>query len=207
MAKESVAKSYTTGICEVVGFVNVATPSTKFDKDGAYQLNVLISETEGKALVKKIEEILEEQYKTYRKNNKKMDITACVPYIKIEKDDKGHIIKETPDSEGRYVLKTKNKAYIKDGKITQKIPVFDSKLHPVDVISFGAGSKLKVGITLEGYSSNLGTGVSIKLRAVQILEVCNFGGYKAEDFFGEEEGYEYTAEVVEAPEETDEEDF
>lgn len=209
MAKDSIRVKYSTGLGEVVGFVSVTKPSTKFDKDGLYQLNILIDEKEGKALHKKIEEIIQEQYEKFRKNNKKAEITACIPYTKVEKDEDGRIIKETPDPDGRYVLKTKNKAYIKDGKVGQKIQVFDSKLNPVDVVNFGEGSKVKLGITLEGYSSNLGTGVSVKLRAVQIIEVNNYGGFKAEDFFGEEDGYEYSEdeEAVTADEEDEEADF
>ena len=209
MAKDSIRVKYSTGLGEVTGFVSVAKPSTTYDKDGLYQLNILIDEKEGKALQKKIAELIQEQFEKFRKNNKKADITACIPYVKVEKDENGRIIKEIPDPDGRYILKTKNKAYIKDGKVGQKIQVFDSKLNPVDVVNFGEGSKVKLGITLEGYSSNLGTGVSVKLRAVQIIEVKNYSGFKAEDFFGEEDGYEYSEdeEAVTDDEEDEEADF
>lgn len=205
MSKESISKNYTPETAITVGYVNVFEPSTKFDKDGVYQLNALISAKEGKKIRKICEETLDSQYEKFRKNSKKMDITACVPYVEVEKDDKGCIIKETPDPEGRYILKTKNKAYIRDGEIGQRIPVFDSKLKPVKNLKFGAGSKVKLGISIEGYSSNLGTGVTIKLKAVQILEVQGFNTHKAEDFFTEEEGFEYTEEDVENQAENDEE--
>lgn len=205
MAKDSISKSFTTCVGEVTGFISVAKPSVLFDKDGLYFLNILIPKEVGIEYVKTIEQLTDEQFEKYRKNNKKIEITACVPYVEVVKDDKGRIIKETPDPEGRYILKTKNKAYIKDGEIGLKIPVFDSKLKPVTNVNFGVGSKVKLGVSFDGYSSNLGTGVSVKLRAVQLLEVCSFGNRKAQDFFTEEEGFEFVEEDVENQAENDEE--
>ena len=187
--KDKFVEKITTGISEVVGFVNVNEPLTRFDEEGTYNINVLISKEEGENLVKKIEELRTKQHQNYGKNKKIAEITACNPYVKVEKDANGKIISEIPDSEGRYLLKAKNKAYIKDGVIGQRIPVFDSKLQPVKV-KFGAGSKVRLGLTLEGYSTNLGTGVSIKLRMVQLLEAVNASGFKADDFFTEAEGFE-----------------
>lgn len=206
MAKDSVTEKLTTGIGEVTGFVSVAEPSTKFNQEGEYSVNILIPATEGKALLKKIEAIQEKQYEAYRKNSKKAEITALKPFVKVEKDENGRIKSETPDPEGRFVLKAKNKAYIKNGVPGLKIQVFDSKLKPIEGVKFGAGSKVRLGLTLEGYSTNLGTGVSIKLRMLQLLEVVNFNGYSAEDFFTETDGYEFDASDVEVIAEEDDED-
>ena len=205
MARESITEKLTTSIGEVEGYVCVPEPSTKFNTEGEYSINILVSEKEAKALIKKIEAIIERQYERYRKNSKKVEITAVKPYVKVEKDENGRIIKETPDSEGRYIIKAKNKAYIKNGVVGQKIPIFDSKLNPINGVKFGAGSKVRLGLTLEGYSTNLGTGVSVKLRMVQVLEMASFGGYKADDFFTETEGYEFDADSAETVDIEDEE--
>ena len=205
MARESIAEKVTTGVGEVEGYVCVVEPSTKFNAEGEYSINILVSEKEAKALIKKIEAIVERQYERYRKNSKKVEITAVKPYVKVEKDENGRIIKETPDPEGRYIIKAKNKAYIKNGVVGQKIQIFDSKLNPMTGVKFGAGSKVRLGLTLEGYSTNLGTGVSVKLRMVQVLEMASFGGYKADDFFTETEGYEFDGDSAETVDINDEE--
>ena len=210
MAKnEKFVVKKTTGIGEVVGFVNVNEPLTRFDEDGTYNIDILISQEEGQSYVKEITELSQKQMEKYGKNKKLADVTACVPYVKKVKDENGKVIEEIPDSEGRYILKTKNKAYIKDGVAGLTIPVFDAKLKPINV-KFGAGSKVRLGVTFEGYSTNLGNGVSIKLRMVQLLEAVNSNGFKADDFFTEAEGFEaisdntdYESTSVEEDEEAD----
>ncbi len=205
MARESVIKKITTGIGVVEGYVCVVEPSTKFNPEGEYNIQVVVPNKEGIALAKTMINMQDMQYDKYRKNSKKVEITAVKPYVKVEKDENGRIIKEIPDPEGRYIIKAKNKAYIKNGVVGQKIPIFDSKLNPMNGVKFGAGSKVRLGLTLEGYSTNLGTGVSVKLRMVQVLEMASFGGYKADDFFTETEGYEFDADSAETVDIEDEE--
>lgn len=203
--KESIVEKISTGIAEA-HFIAVCKSITKYDPEGLYHANVLIPKTEGEKIAKMAKAIEEKQFETYRKNNKRVEFTACVPYVKVEKDENGRIIKETPDPEGRYILKTKNKAYIKNGVPGQKIPVFDSRLNPIEgAINIGAGSTVRLGLTLEGYSTNLGTGVSVKLRMLQIIDLVQFGGFKADDFFSETEGYEFNENDVETSVEEDEE--
>lgn len=204
--KESIIEKITSGIAEAQ-FVAVSKPMTKFDPDGLYHANVLIPKSEGERIVKMVKAIEDKQFESYRKNNKRVEFTACVPYVKVEKDENGRIIKETPDPDGRYILKTKNKAYIKNGVPGQKIPIFDSKLKPIDgTINIGTGSTVRLGLTLEGYSTNLGTGVSVKLRMLQIIDLVQFGGFKADDFFSETEGYEFNENDVETSEEDEDEE-
>ena len=62
--KESIAVKHTTGIGEVVGYVCVNEPSTKYVKEGEYQINILINKEEGEALTNKIQEIQQKQYET-----------------------------------------------------------------------------------------------------------------------------------------------
>lgn len=205
MAKESIIKKITTGIGVVEGYISVVEPSTKFNPEGEYNIQVLVPNKEGIALAKTIVNMQDMQFDEYRKNSKKVEITAVKPYVKVEKDENGRIIKETPDPEGRYIIKAKNKAYIKNGVVGQKIQIFDSKLNPMTGVKFGAGSKVRLGLTLEGYSTNLGTGVSVKLRMVQVLEMASFGGYKADDFFTETEGYEFDGDSAETVDINDEE--
>lgn len=190
--KENIVVKTATGNAKAI-FVAIK-PIVKYDPDGLSHANVRLSKEDGERIVKMANQVGKEQYEKFRKNNKKIEFTGCIPLVNIEKDENGKIIKETPDPDGAYILKSKCKAYIKNGVASQKVPVFDSKLNQMENVNIGAGSTVRLGITLEGYSTNLGTGVSVKLRMVQVIDLVAFGGYKATDFFTETEGYEFSEE-------------
>ncbi len=212
MAKQrvSVIDKYTTGKGELVGFIGIITPSTKFNKDGVYSANILISKAEGEKVAAKIKEIRTQQYKTYGKGSAVQDMTKCIPFVEVEKNEEGEIVKETPDKDGRYILKTSAKAFIENGKPRVKIPVFDSKQNPVRNVRIGEGTTAKLALSLEGYTVAGKTGVSVKLKAVQIIDLIEYGTGNAESYgFGEEDGFETSEDVTEsgteAEDETDEE--
>lgn len=197
MAKEkkSVSKKYTTKKGTLTGFISIFEPSTKFNKDGTYQAHLLIDRAEGEELAALIKEIRTEQYKTYGKGTKVADITQCVPYT-IANDETGE---EIEDSEGRYVLKTKAGAFIKEGKVTNKIPVYDAKLKPIKNVKVGEGTVAKLGVELSGYSVAGKTGVSVKLKLVQIIDLVEYSGGATAEAFGltEEDGFEFDEDAVE----------
>ena len=71
MAKaEKITEKYVTGKGELVGFVAICTPSTKFDKEGTYSANILLPKEEGEKLAAKIKEVRTQQFKTYGKGTK-----------------------------------------------------------------------------------------------------------------------------------------
>lgn len=195
--RTSVIDKHTTGKGELVGFIGVLTPSTKFNKDGVYSANILIAKAEGEKLAAKIKEVRSQQYKTYGKGSAVQDMLKCIPFVEIEKNDEGEIIKETPDKDGCYIVKASAKAFIENGKPRVKIPVFDSKQHPVGDVRIGEGTTAKLALSLEGYTVASKTGVSVKLKAVQIIDLVEYGTGNAESYgFGEEEGFEATEDVA-----------
>lgn len=207
--KEHVVKKYTTGKGQLTGFISLDKPSTKFDKDGVYSTNILLSEEEGTKLADEIKAVRTEQFKKFGKGTKVTELTQCVPFTTVDEETG----EEMPDEEGRYVLKTKAGAYIKDGKPTFKPQLFDAKGNKVTINNIGAGTVAKLAVELSGYSVAGKTGVSVKLKAVQIIDLVEFGGGSAESYgFGEEEGFEGTEEVeetkaVETAEDDEDEDF
>lgn len=177
--KDSVSKKLVTGKGELTGFISVFKPSTKFDKDGTYQANIILPKEEGERIAAEIKAVRTEQFKTYGKGTKVADLTQCVP-LTIVDDETGE---ETPDVEGRYVFKTKAKAFIKDGVPTAFVKVMDSKLKPMTNASIGAGTVAKLGVILSGYCVAGKTGVSVKLKMVQILDLVEYaGGGNPEEF-------------------------
>lgn len=196
--KESVAEKYTTGKGELVGFISVNKPSTTYKDTGEYTCGILLSKEEGEKILKLATKIRDKQYEEYRKNTKVADITFIAPYVKVEKDAKGKIIKETPDSKGRYVLKTKEGAYMENGIPKNKIAIYDSKLNAISSVNIGEGTIAKLCVLFKGYSTNLGTGVSAKLKMVQIIDLKEFSSSNPEDFgLTEEDGFEISDDVIE----------
>ena len=87
---------------------------------------------------------------------------------------------------------------------TQKPKVFDSKGTPLakDILVWG-GTTMKVAYEVIPYSNNmLGSGVSLRLKAVQVHELVSGGGASADSYGFKEETNGYVAEAVESlPEE------
>lgn len=201
--KKSISDKYTTGKGTLVGFISLFEPSTKFNKEGVYQAHILLPKEEGEALAAKIKSIRTEQFKTFGKGTKVADLTQCVPYTTPNEEGE-----EIEDAEGRYVLKTKASAFIKDGKPTNKVPVLDAKLKPVKGIKVGEGTVARLGVDLVGYSVAGKTGVSVKLKLAQIIELVEYSGGATADAYGltAEDGFDFTEdeEVATAAEETSE---
>lgn len=205
MAKEkkSVSEKYTTEKGTLTGFISLFEPSTKFNKEGVYQAHLLLSKDEGEKLASKIKEIRTQQFKQFGKGTKVAELTQCVPYTTVN-DETGE---EIEDAEGRYVLKSKASAFIKDGKITQRIPVLDAKLKPVTGIKVGEGTTAKLGVELVGYSVAGKTGVSVKLRLVQIINLVEYSGGATAESFGltQEDGFDFEESDVEETTTTEDE--
>lgn len=186
MAKgESIKEKVITPKGELTGFIGINTPSTKFNKDGIYTANLLLSKEDGEKFLEKIKAIRTQQFKIYGKGTKIVDLTRCLPYSLTNEETGEEIL----DTEGRYILKTTAKAFIKDNVPSVTIPVFDSK-GKTFTANIGSGSTAKLSLSLEGYTVAGKTGVSVKLKAVQIIDLVEYGAGSAGSYgFEEEDGY------------------
>lgn len=99
-------------------------------------------------------------------------------------------------------------------EFTKTVPIFDAKKHSIanDLKGVGNGSKVRIAYELSPFfMSKSNFGVSLRLSAVQIIDLVEFGGASADSFgFDEEEGFEETGAAMagrfeEEPEEN--EDF
>lgn len=203
--KEHVTEKYVTGKGELTGFIALIEPSTKFDKEGVFRGDILLSKEEGEKLAQKLKDIRTEQFKKYGKGTKVAEITKCVPYTTTNEEDGT----ETPDPEGRYILKTNAKAFIENGKPKYKPMIINAKKQPVKNIKIGEGTIARLGVTLSGYSVAGKTGVSVKLGLVQIIDLVEYTGGFSMDEFDVEEGFDGVGEDFEDTvkvEETNEEE-
>lgn len=197
---------------ELTGFSAIFEPSTKFDKKGLFNANIILSKEEGEQILALVKEVQKTQFKEFKQGKEKMaEITSIKPLSTV--DDNGT---EIFDEEGRYILKTKNSARIKDGVMGFKVAVFDSKVKPVKPVNIGEGSIVKLKCDILGYNVGGKIGVSVRLIAVQIIKFVAYNSANAaEGFEVEEDGFEYEEEEMteeEAKEEADaaddeEEDF
>lgn len=166
-------------------YPSIKTPDTKFNPEGDYKVNLVMEDDEKtNSLVSKLEAVLEDFYEN--DDNVKQALSKGRKVVTQDIYEK--------DEEGRIVMKFKQKAVItkKDGsKIPVKIRQFDSKGKPIDV-NIGRDSVIKASFTANPYymPSTRTCGLSLRLLAVQVISLNEFGDSSASSYgFEEEEGY------------------
>ena len=160
-------------------------PDTKFNPDGEYKISVEIPGAAAQDTVT----FLDEQF--------------AASVAKAKKDNPGKKIKEgdvpysVNDDTGKVTVRFKLKAKVtpKQGDPFEQRPaLFDAKGKPIGTdAKIGGGSKVKVAYELVPYYTAIaGAGISLRLKAVQVIDLVEFsGGASSEAYgFGEEEGYE-----------------
>ena len=178
------------------------TPDTKFDPEGVYKTNLVISSEDAQEFKEQIDDLVEQAYKEAVKQDpkKKNKLTKRYPY-EMDVDDNG-------DETGDIIFKFKSKAQYtsKSGEVrTNKPKLVDSGCNLTNEAIFG-GSILKVATTLNPYCYGTNAGVSLQIRAVQILELSQ--GSSGGDFgFSKEADGFIQPEVSQEHQEEPEDDF
>ena len=153
-------------------------PDTKFDKDGHFKVNLVVSAEEAQPLIQQIDAEMKKSAEIAKEKNKKAVKMANPPY-ETETDDTGA---ET----GNIEFKFKRKAQIiaSDGKVIPfKVAIFDSSGTPMTDTNVWSGSKMKVSAELvHWYTAMAGAGVSLRLRAVQITQLVEGGSDNASGY-------------------------
>jgi hypothetical protein len=157
---------------------------TKFNEDGVYSTKLLVSKDEAKAFVTQVKQVLKDYYEETCKTQKKAKLKlADSPW------------KETEDGENLEInFKLPAKVKTKSGEAIELRPaLFDCKGHPTSEL-IGGGSVIKIGCEASPwFVPALGVGITLRLRAVQVLELKSpsSGGnsFEAFGFSSEEEGY------------------
>lgn len=159
-------------------------PDTKFNPDGEYKVSLIVAGDDARKAI----DFLAEQHE--------------VAVAKAKKENAGKRVKEgdlpfIENDDGTVTFKFKLKAKVtpkKGDPFEQKPVLFDAKGKPlVGEPKVGGGSTIKVSYEVVPYYTAIaGAGVSLRLKAVQIIELKEYsGGGDAESYgFGEEEGFE-----------------
>ena len=182
----------------IASYPYLTKPDTKFNPDGEYKVSLIVA---GDDASKAIDFLTE-------KHN------ASVAQAK--KENAGKRVKEgelpfIENDDGTVTFKFKMKAKVtpkKGDPFEQKPALFDAKGKPLTgEPKIGGGSVIKVSYEVVPYYTAIaGAGVSLRLKAVQIIELKEYsGGGNAESYgFGEEEGFEADDEDNDPPFDTDE---
>jgi len=166
-------------------------PDTQFNVDGVYKVNLLIPNADAKELCKVLDEHAAAAFADAKAQAKNpalaKQITLAYPYAPFL-DEAGE---DTGMTEFKFKMNAKITTFTGETK-TLKPFIFDAKGKnlPVCPAVYG-GSKLKINFCPAGYyaASSKQAGVSLRMNAVQILELVSGGGGNASGYgFGTEEG-------------------
>lgn len=162
----------------------LSMPDTKFNPDGDYKVTLVLPVEEAGAIIQFLEEQLAASEVKAKKDNpgKKVKV-ADAPY-KMDEDN-GNV---------EINFKLKARVNMQNGdSFEQKPALFDAKGKPITDVNVGGGSKVKVSYEcVPFYTGLIGAGISLRLRAVQVIDLVEFSGGAAAGAYGfeEEDGFE-----------------
>ena len=152
----------------------VNEPDVKFDPDGVYTCDLRLDHEEGKALLAKLEAFVTADKKARKAADEKIHKSKNELPVRLETDrDTGELV-ET------FIVKTKTK---------RRPLVVDSQKSPVSE-NVGGGSQLRLSINVKSYNNGaIGYGITLQLKAVQVLELREFSSSGANDFDVVDDGF------------------
>ena len=161
----------------------LSKPDTKFSETGDYKVNLVLTKEKALPILKQINDVFLANLEEETKKAKGKEVKKANPPFAEELDEEGK-------ATGNIIIRFKSKAEYKPS-------LFDSKANAIEDVNVWSGSEIKVnGSIAPYYTSLIGAGVSLRLRAVQIINLVE-GGRSASGYgFEEQEGYEYKEEVI-----------
>jgi len=190
-------------------WAKVFEPDTKFNPDGDYSINIQMPVADAADMSEQLDQIVQAKFNEAIKEDPRLKNTLTTqPVCQTVYD------RDTGDDTGNVEFKFKLKAKVRkrDGSTYEQAPaVLDSKKVPMGKDTLvGNGSKVKVAFEPIPYvmPSTKKAGVSLRLKAVQVIDLVEYGN-SATSVFDEEDGYVAPSTTETANEEVfaDEGDF
>lgn len=185
-------------------------PDTKFNPDGEYGVKLVLpaKAKETKEYLAALDDAYDLAIAAAREEMETKKGAAAAKKLKLA--DKPYSIEEDEETgkpTGNVRINFKLKAKVtskKDGQVYEQHPhIFDAKGKIVaDVPNIGSGSTIKTSaFIIPFYTAQVGAGITLRLRAVQLLELVEFGASANASGYGfaEEEGYEAAITETAAP--------
>jgi hypothetical protein len=162
----------------------IDTPDTKFDEDGLFSCKLHVSEGDFKAFEAQINKEVDAAYKAECSSQGK-DKVRLAP---------SKPIRITDDGDYEIFAKQKAKVHTKSkGTLDFSVACYDSKGSKIDTPKIGSGSQLKMAVEVNTwFVPSQGFGYTLRLRAVQVIDLVEYGGGEGTGSFGfgsEEDGY------------------
>jgi len=158
----------------------LSTPDTKYSEEGEYKVNLVLSKEDAQPIVDEINRIFAENLAAETKKQGKEIKTANPPYAD-QLNDAGQ-------PTGNVIFRFKSKAAYKPSN-------FDAKGTTMIESNIWGGSEIRVNGTIAPYFTSLvGAGIALRLRAVQVIKLVEGSGEGASRFgFDETAGYVHNA--------------
>ena len=169
-------------------------PDRKFNPDGEYKINLRLNADDADKIIVSLEDIFEKHYNECLKEQGKKKLKKHSFPCEEVTDENGE---KTDEWDFKFKLKAKWKS--RDGKEgTQRPILYDAKnnvLTSENRPKVASGSIVRIGYEVyTWYAPALGCGLSLRPKAVQILELIEYGGGSGSGFgFNEEDGFEAIA--------------
>ena len=177
----------------------VFEPDTKFIEDGEYSTQVIVSEADAAQVCEQLDALIDEEFNKIVKDKPALKATLSKrPVTEPDIDQDGN-------ATGNVVFKSKLKAKIrsKTGAVyNQKPNVVDAKRNPMTGIQLvGNGSIVKIAVEPITYymPSSKQVGVSLRLKAMQVIDLVEHGVPSADSLFDDEEGFVAKAIAKDTP--------
>jgi hypothetical protein len=205
------AKKFSTSPKGRLVYPHLHTPDTKFKTAGEYKTDLVVpaSDLSAQNLIAAIDAAMAASLATARAEAatpakaKKVKNNEDPPYF-LQEDDEGN---ETGNIIFRFKLNANGKT--KMGEVfTQRPALFDAFGRPLsaeDAAKIGSGSLARCSYEFsEFYTVKLGAGVTMRLKAVQIIELVEWGGGDA-SYYGFEDETDGEADAEDDDDEEEEE--
>lgn len=180
----------------VAVYPRLTEPDTKFNAAGVFSVKLRLSAEDAQPLIDKIDALIQEKYAADQAELMKGDGKAKAKAKSMKYADKPYkaAVDDNGDETGEYEFNFKMNHQVTDkktGKVSLLYPkIFDAagkELKPAPAI--WGGSIIKVAGQFNPFNTTVGVGVSMRLGAVQVIELVSGGGGNATSYgFGEEEG-------------------
>lgn len=159
-------------------YPNVNEPNTTFKAEGVYKCDLIVSEEDAATFEEKLRDILNNAHQAEcQRTGKKIRMATSFPVYQ--------------DDEGSWIIRAKQPAKVKakNGKEYEfNVKIVDSKGQLTDV-NVGSGSTLKMAVEPRTwFNPSLGFGMTLALKAVQVIELVEYSNGEEDFGFGEVEG-------------------
>jgi hypothetical protein len=194
MASERKKKVRMVTPAGIAKWPHLIKPDYKFKDDGEFHTKLRIGAEDFEELREKIMEIYDSAVKAAKASNaktKKKPPKAFDPPFLFDEESNEYEI----SFKSKYSWVDRETKEVK----TRVIPLFDASGAPIKNkdLKIGNGTLMRVSFTIDPFHTALGVGVSLKLEAVKILNLVEYGANADSFGFGEDESDDYPTQADE----------